>query len=235
MKNLMRCQLCKSFTPHEETGLPELESRLSNLPKFRHCRPGWTRYASEHWVCSSCLDQGRALPGDPGVQDCRGGAPILFAHWDETKFCVYCGEDFIFTAGEKKFWYEERGFFTRAAPKGCPTCRRAVRSRKTAQRRLAERLADLDPDDWSNLSELSELFWATGAKEKALEYLRRAKNRCPEEQRESLLARIRELESREVERVPVAKYWGRPNQPDEFSGKGWVIDRTREIEYPNKK
>ena len=100
---------------------------------------------------------------------------------------------------------------------------------------MAERLADLDPDDWSNLSVLSELFWATGAKEKALEYLRRAKNRGPEEQRESLLARIRELESREVEPVPVAKYWGRPNQPDEFSGKGWVIDRTREIEYPNKK
>ena len=128
----MRCQLCKSFTPHEETGLPELETRLSNLDKFRHCRPGWTRYASEHWVCSSCLDQGRALPGDPGVQDCRGGAPIFFAHWDETKLCVYCGKDFIFTAGEKK-------------------------------------------------------------------------------------------------------YWGRSSQPDEFSGKGWVVDRKRKIEYPNKK
>lgn len=237
MKNLMRCQLCKSFTPHEETGLPEFESRLSSLAKFHHCRPGWTRYASEHWACSSCLDQGRALPGDPGVQDCRGGAPTFFAHWDETKLCVYCGADFIFTAGEKKFWYEERGFFTRSAPRGCPVCRRAVRSRKTSQRKLAERLEDLgsDPDDWSRLSELSELYWAVGSKQKALEYLRRAKNRCPEEQRENLLARIRELESREVEAAPVAKYWGDPNQPDESSGKGWVVGRKRQIEYRNKK
>jgi hypothetical protein len=100
---------------------------------------------------------------------------------------------------------------------------------------LAERLADLDLDDWSGLSELSELFWATGAKEKALEYLRRAKNRCPEEQRENLLARIRELESREPEPAPIAKYWGNSKLQDEFSGKGWVIDRKPEIEYPIKK
>ena len=37
---------------------------------------------------------------------------------DKTLTCV-CGEEFIFTAGEQKF-YEEKGF---TPPKRCPDCR----------------------------------------------------------------------------------------------------------------
>ncbi|MCA9781049.1 MAG: hypothetical protein KC800_30225 [Candidatus Eremiobacteraeota bacterium] len=75
----MRCQICKSFTPYEETGLVEMEEELTKLDQFRSYGSGWTRYISEHWACSDCLDQGRALPGDPSVQDCRGNGPKFFA------------------------------------------------------------------------------------------------------------------------------------------------------------
>ena len=153
----MRCQLCKGFTPYEKTGLAELEQQLSKLAKFRCCGSGWTQNMSEHWACSDCIRQGRALPGDPSVQDCAGYAPTFFAHWDETKLCEYCGEHFVFTAGEKKFWYEELGFFTRSVPKGCQACRRVLRSRRAAHGKLGELLANLDNKDWSQLSELSEL------------------------------------------------------------------------------
>ena len=226
MKNVMRCQLCKSFTPYEETGLAEMEDELAKLDKFRCCGSGWTRYISEYWACSGCKNLGRALPGDPSVQDCGGYAPTFFAHWDETRLCEYCGEDFVFTAGEKKFWYEELGLNTYSVPVGCQSCRRTLRNRKGAQRKLAERLVVPDQKDWSQLLELSELFWAAGTKKRALEYMRRAKNRCPDQEKRKMRNRVRELEERELEPVPIRRFWrARFHEDPEFSGKGWVVDR----------
>jgi putative zinc ribbon protein len=234
----MRCQLCKGFTPYEKTGLAELEQRLAKLPNFSTCGSGWTQNMSEHWACSDCIRQGRALPGDPSVQDCAGYAPTFFAHWDETKLCENCGEHFVFTAGEKKFWYEELGFFTRSVPKGCQSCRRVLRSRRAAHEKLGECLANLDNKDWSQLSELSELFWAAGSKNKALEYLRRAKNRCPEPEKQNMLDRIRELELRELEPAPRSRFFHArfredAEQYDESSGKAWVVDRKRNFRNPD--
>jgi hypothetical protein len=54
----------------------------------------------------------------------------------ESLVCVDCGEDFIFTGGERRF-YDERGLTT---PRRCPACRaqrRQEREREDAGRTSA--------------------------------------------------------------------------------------------------
>jgi CxxC-x17-CxxC domain-containing protein len=44
---------------------------------------------------------------------------------DETLVCKDCGNEFVFTAGEKKF-YQEKGFMNK--PKSCKACRDAKKN-----------------------------------------------------------------------------------------------------------
>jgi len=46
---------------------------------------------------------------------------------DQTRTCTDCGSDFVWTAGEQRF-YAEKGF--RHAPKRCPACRDKKRDRQ---------------------------------------------------------------------------------------------------------
>ena len=42
-------------------------------------------------------------------------------HWyvDATFACRDCGEEFVFSADEQRFWYEDRKFFIDSLPKHC--------------------------------------------------------------------------------------------------------------------
>lgn len=59
----------------------------------------------------------------------------------------------------------------------CPPCRRRRAEVGRARRELAERLAVLDPSDGRALAEVAELELRAGHVAKALQYLRRARNR----------------------------------------------------------
>lgn len=48
---------------------------------------------------------------------------------DKTLQCRDCGNDFVFTAGEQKF-FKEKGF---TEPVRCPKCRRAKKARQQDQ------------------------------------------------------------------------------------------------------
>ena len=50
---------------------------------------------------------------------------------DETLVCKECGNEFVFTAGEQKF-YKEKGFLNK--PKSCKACRDAKKNAGKAQR-----------------------------------------------------------------------------------------------------
>ena len=50
---------------------------------------------------------------------------------DETLVCKECGNEFVFTAGEQKF-YKEKGFLNK--PKSCKACRDAKKNAGRAQR-----------------------------------------------------------------------------------------------------
>jgi hypothetical protein len=62
---------------------------------------------------------------------------VVPRHWyvDATFSCHDCGTDFIFTANEQRFWYEERRFFIDSLPKHCLRCRKAERTRLDLRKR----------------------------------------------------------------------------------------------------
>lgn len=53
-------------------------------------------------------------------------------HWyiDAEFACQRCGESFVFTAEEQRFWYEELKFYVDSLPQQCQPCRRELRSLK---------------------------------------------------------------------------------------------------------
>lgn len=72
-----------------------------------------------------------AVRGDITKQQYCGAChrPHYF-YLDETRRCVQCHADFVFSAGEQKYWYETRQFHFRSIPIRCPACRRRARSAK---------------------------------------------------------------------------------------------------------
>ncbi len=58
-------------------------------------------------------------------------------HWyvDAAFVCSGCGCEFVFTAGEPRFWYEDRRFWIDSLPKRCAECRKAGRTRLELRQR----------------------------------------------------------------------------------------------------
>jgi hypothetical protein len=58
-------------------------------------------------------------------------------HWyvDAAFICSDCGREFVFTAGEQRFWYEDRRFWIDSLPKRCAACRKAGRTHLELRRR----------------------------------------------------------------------------------------------------
>jgi hypothetical protein len=65
-------------------------------------------------------------------------------HWyvDATFICGDCDREFVFTAKEQRFWYEERGFFVDSLPKRCARCRKAQRTRVELRKRYDELIGE---------------------------------------------------------------------------------------------
>ncbi len=74
-------------------------------------------------------------------------------HWyvDATFICRDCGQEFVFTASEQHFWYEEKQFYVDSCPRSCVTCRREERTRVELRRRydqiIAEALGNCLPEN----------------------------------------------------------------------------------------
>lgn len=127
------------------------------------------------WACNACLKQKRATPAIPSQQNFANSSPF-FAYFDQQKTCQVCGKKFIFSAQEQHFWYEELKFLVVSHPTACPTCRRENREKKKSNMALQEALENLDAQDPESLLAVAELFQRVGNEEKALLYLRHAKN-----------------------------------------------------------
>lgn len=164
-------------------------------------KPGWV---SDHdWaICPKCISQGKAIVADCGRQDWGLGGPIG-AYWDQQRHCQYCGRDYVFSAKEQQFWYEEQRFITQSAPIACVACRKELRSRVRANDELTALGRVTKGSSWKSLEQRAELAYRAGSGRRALEYLRRAKNACSEaELKERLIQRIAEWE---VSPPPVLK------------------------------
>ncbi len=58
-------------------------------------------------------------------------------HWyvDATFICSDCRCEFLFSASEQKFWYEDKQFWIDSIPKRCLACRKAERTRLELRQR----------------------------------------------------------------------------------------------------
>jgi hypothetical protein len=75
------------------------------------------------------LDYATAVKADISKQNFS----VCPRHWyvDATYRCARCGNTFVFTADEQRFWYEERKFWIDSWAKRCKPCREAIRELKS--------------------------------------------------------------------------------------------------------
>ncbi len=158
---------------------------------------GWSVNAARHrwlsWACDACLNAGRALEAKPWLQSYGYNAP-KFAYVDELKTCSDCGTEFIFAATEQAYWYETLEIPIFAIPNQCVSCRKKRRAVKQAHLELGEVLGSF-AGTIPELLQLSDLYEKIGNLPKALEFVRRAKNKSRDEvKKQVLLERISAIE-----------------------------------------
>lgn len=100
-----------------------------------------------------------AVRGNPRHQQYYGlfCKPRYF-YLDRDEICVQCGQTFVFSAKEQKYWYESLGFPLVSVAVRCLPCRRRRRSQKALREELARclRALEAEPDDFAQHLALAE-------------------------------------------------------------------------------
>jgi Probable zinc-ribbon domain len=190
------CPCCHQARPMNPDTAPlriELLAATHRQDMWNHFEPGFSVNRADEfmqWACDECLASGRAVEAKPWLH----GGYAIFAYVDQARNCEDCGQDFVFSASEQAYWYETLQFFMYAMPNQCTGCRRKRRKTKGVHREL-EHIHAKFGGSIAELIYLADLYLELGNAAKALEHLRRAKNktRSPE-LRDQLLVRIAKLE-----------------------------------------
>jgi len=200
MKRFVKCPSCDSRKSVSSNIPPlsiELELERRGLSPW-WAKPEWSLWSGHNpvrWACTQCLESGRAIPADPSRQLFCDWPPYL-AYFDIGHRCSDCGEKFVFTKHEQRFWYEELGFWVQSRPKQCAACRQKRRTTTVANTRLQHAIAELDPQNSEHLAKVSQLYLDVGSRAKAIEFLRRAANRAQnDQQRDAFREAIAKIES----------------------------------------
>jgi tetratricopeptide (TPR) repeat protein len=100
-----------------------------------------------------------AVPGDPFKQVfCPAHQIPKYFYLDEGRACVQCGNDFVFTANEQRFWYETLKFNIDTVAIRCTRCRRGRRQQRAvnAQVAAARAAVALTPESPTGYLDLAE-------------------------------------------------------------------------------
>jgi hypothetical protein len=132
---------------------------------------------------------GYAVPGDPTKQVfCAVHQVPKYFYLDEGRSCVECGNDFVFTATEQRFWYETLKFHFDSVAIRCRACRRrqrhqaALNAQVAAARAAVARTPD-SPTGYLDVAEsLVRLHQRTGCGNlnDAIDAAREARTQWPE-------------------------------------------------------
>ncbi len=101
-----------------------------------------------------------AIVGDPTRQNFGiGGAQLYYV--DRHKRCESCTRQFVFSAKEQQYWYEQLGFIRDSTAKDCAPCRRERRAEKRlmAQLRVAIEACRTEPTAQAHLA-VAQATWA---------------------------------------------------------------------------
>lgn len=129
--------------------------------------PNGRTWSGWEWDLSGLEIPDGALRADPTLQTYCCGGPKLW-YQDIERTCVQCGQDFVFGAGEQRYWYETLSFHESSTAIRCVRCRKRARTVHALQAQLALALrateaAPRDADRWLELAKVSaELRQATG-------------------------------------------------------------------------
>lgn len=136
--------------------------------------------SSFEWACDSCLTSKKAVLANPGLQE-ASVYPNL-AYCDSKRNCRTCGSDFIFSADEKKLWYESLKFPSSAVPVDCLSCRKDKRRAKANNKVLTDILKkDTEDIPVSDLEKVVAVYRNTGKEEKAKFYESAIKKKLKDE------------------------------------------------------
>ena len=127
------------------------------------------------WACDTCLTEGKAVEVNLEKQNTGYNFPIM-VYLSESLKCNKCKSDFIFSAKEKKLWYENLGFYIFSIPIHCLSCRQKIRKTKSDNKKLAELLKTPVKDE-TILQAISEIYFKMGISSKGENFKRQAKNK----------------------------------------------------------
>lgn len=171
------CPVCKEVVRPALTQLKRIADWLDTKWFFRggeHFMQEVTSGKFRGWACIRCEHAKRAVFPDYSKQNYGLGGPILFYITKEMN-CESCKKDFIFTAEDQRFWYEDLYFNYSSYPKNCLSCRKDTRKKKALHQQLAELLHD-DPKTAERMRAIASVYEQLGIEEKAKLYRARAKN-----------------------------------------------------------
>jgi hypothetical protein len=105
----------------------------------------WPRYTTQEYY-SWMMDRmpKDTIPADWSKHKPHNGAPI-FWYQDQSKKCVDCGVEFVFSKEEQKHWFEELTIPIYAEANRCKDCRATVRKAKVAQKLHMEEMEKIVP------------------------------------------------------------------------------------------
>lgn len=99
-----------------------------------------------------------AVGGDVARQNyCAAHHVPKYFYLDEEKICVQCGEEFVFTATEQKYWCESLQFNFSSTAIRCRSCRRHRQTERALREQIAQALHQLSshPSDPAALLDLA--------------------------------------------------------------------------------
>lgn len=168
-RKLLKCPSCKAEISSKaakaclEQDIPygTITYRLSGPSLQNHKRP--------IWACDECLQLGKALFADFSKQLYLDYDPYL-AYVDRSKICKTCGDHFVFTKSEQKFWYEDLQFWVQVQPNNCQSCRKEIRHQKNLNSELSFLLKDKDTWILAELERIVEIYIELEKFEKAKFY-----------------------------------------------------------------
>lgn len=183
---ILECPCCgKKRNIVTETPLLKMQEIFSHgcLPDKwieRYTEGSFYHWRGMQWACKQCLNAGRAIAGKPWLQTFCDWPPYL-AYFDKIYFCTDCRTDFLFSAQEQQYWYEELKFWVQSHPDQCLPCRRKRREKNAVMQALEKTLRELpEPplQDPQQLLDVAALYLKIGSYQKAFVYIGRAKNRA---------------------------------------------------------
>ena len=88
----------------------------------------------------TCFDFDSAIKADTSRQDFS----VEPRYWyvDATIRCDRCKKDFLFSADEQRFWYEELRFYVDSFARQCPACRGELRELKMLRQQYDREIAE---------------------------------------------------------------------------------------------